>query len=149
MEKYVIEIWKQTVAVQMHFNEIGMKIRNMAITLLTAIWAVAIFQYDEGEHYSLLCTSLTLSQIFVGVGILSWVAFGYMDIFWYHRLLIGAVKHGMEIEERNKKYYPDLGLALRITKESKFRGVDSFEKLYIYYGSLLVIQVGAFFLIDK
>ena len=36
-KKLLLEVWKQCVDVQMHFNDMEMKIRSLAVTVITAI----------------------------------------------------------------------------------------------------------------
>ena len=42
-QQILIEAWKQTIAVQMHFNDIAMKIRAFALTLVAAILTAQSF----------------------------------------------------------------------------------------------------------
>ena len=88
----LIEVWKQTIQVQQHFNDIELRIRNYAITLLGAVFGVAAYAFKEhaptGVIIGLLLGGLILSY-----------AFYFMDRHWYHRLLIGSVKHGLFIEK--------------------------------------------------
>ena len=45
--KQVIDVWKTVVGVQMHFNEIGMRIRGLFVTILLALFASIGFLLDK------------------------------------------------------------------------------------------------------
>jgi hypothetical protein len=45
--KQVIEVWKTVVDVQQHFNDIGMRIRSMFVTILLALFASVGFLWDK------------------------------------------------------------------------------------------------------
>lgn len=64
-----------------------------------------------------------------------------MDRYWYHNLLVGAVKQASLIEKKYAKDFPEMGLGLAISKESphtlfwKWK-VHSKQKFAIFYGLL-------------
>jgi hypothetical protein len=49
-----LEMWKQTVQVQMHFNDIEMKVRTAAITVLTFVLGGASLALREGTRVELI-----------------------------------------------------------------------------------------------
>ncbi len=84
-EKQVtLEAWKQAVAAQMHFNEMAMKLRAIALTLVAALITAEGLKDTGG-------TALAAALVV-------WLAFYFMDRFWYHCLLIGAVLYGRALE---------------------------------------------------
>src|SRR5947207_3204845 len=93
-----------------------------------------------------------------------------MDRHWYHKLLIGAVNHGLFIERRYREHIPELGLANAIGPASptvlnfgltqKSRAsfalqwkIRSSTKLNLFYGVgivlLIVAAVGSFWIVGK
>jgi phosphoglycolate phosphatase-like HAD superfamily hydrolase len=155
----VVESWKQTVEVQQHFNDLELRIRNFAITILFA--SVGGAGFAAKEHLgmatlnvpswvfgmlvavvflglSALTTmkdvrwwsralaaaagilsafvhhvwtfSLTLPSLLLLGGLVGWGLCYFMDRFWYHRLLLGAVKQGQYIERRFRDVLPEIGL---------------------------------------
>jgi len=140
-KELLIEAWKQTINVQIHFNDIEMKIRNIAISVLTATWVAAFYNYGKGPAIQVCCFHLTLSQILCFVGLVAWISFYLMDALWYHRLLLGAVLHGMDMEKKYAMKYPELMLSTRITKESMFGHVRSSGKINLFYGLLAIVQI--------
>ena len=91
-DQLILEAWKQTIAVQQHFNDIELRIRNYAITLLGALFGVAAYAFKEHASWIIV-------EALLGASLILCYAFYFMDRHWYHRLLIGAVRHGVSIED--------------------------------------------------
>jgi phosphoglycolate phosphatase-like HAD superfamily hydrolase len=91
----VISIWEKVIDVQQHFNDIELKIRNLALTVFTFI--IGGIGFLEKENIKLMINGYTIqaSAALAFIGIFIIYAFLFMDRFWYHKLLLGAVKHGM------------------------------------------------------
>ena len=53
-------------------------------------------------------------------GIFVTYLFYFIDRYWYHRLLVGSVKHAIEIEKKYSKELPELALSDAIGKESPY-----------------------------
>src|SRR5947207_128781 len=102
-KKVIIEAWKQTVAVQMHFNDLALRIRSFALTIVAAILAAS----GLGQGCA--------NALVLAAPLVIWPAFYLMDRFWYHPLLVGAVFHGMAIEAQAK----DLGFTLSVKDSHK------------------------------
>ena len=126
--KEVVEIWKTVIGVQMHFNDISMRIRSMFVTILLALFASLGFLLDKklglqvGNYY------VQFATILPAFGILGTYLFYFIDRYWYHRLLVGSVKQGLFIENKYKVELPELSLTDAIGKESPYepRGVARF-----------------------
>lgn len=145
-EKLVVGIWSKTIDVQQHFNDLELRIRNYAVTLLVAILGASAFALKEDLRLGVGGWNLSLAAALLSAGAFGWLAFYLMDRFWYHRLLYGAVKHGLSIEKRWGKELPDLGLTETIGDESpvsifgkRFRSTDRID---IFYGIVLAAFVG-------
>lgn len=114
-----LELWKQTVTVQQHFNDLEWRIRGLALTALTfALGAAAVAAKDGtrvGGGAFLLATALLI------VGLVLWCAFWIVDQVWYHPLLIGSVRHGEALETELRAYAPAAGLTGTITRSSPWR----------------------------
>ncbi|KAA5599173.1 hypothetical protein [Blastochloris sulfoviridis] len=133
--KEVIEIWKAVIDVQKHFNDIEMRIRGLFITIVLAIAAAQGFliENDISFNYSQLKIK---SVIFAPIlGIIASFLFYLMDRYWYHRLLVGAVKHAIEIEKRFGDTLPELCLTKAIGGESpvevRGRFMRAFARLFV------------------
>ena len=132
--KLGLETWKTAVQVQQHFNTIEMQIRSLAVTVLTAtIAAAAVIQS---------------TRVVLFGGLLAWVAFYFMDRWWYHRLLQGSVAKGLEIEAFLKRagYDEDVvGLTTSVSSKSPFKlfkfEVHSWTKIDLFYVLIAIVQV--------
>ncbi len=144
----VIEVWKKTIDVQQHFNDIEIKIRNFAITVLIAAMGAAGFALREKLGVSIVGIKVPLGSILMLAGVLGLIPLWFMDRHWYHRLLYGAVKHASSIEERHKRHFPEMGLSQKIKDESPVRlwrwNLHSTRKLDMFYCIIaLLLIVGA------
>ncbi len=92
-----LEMWKKTIDVQMHFNELEMKIRNFAVLLISAFIGGAGLALKEGMTVDSLNVSLA-SVLLYSAAFLT-IVFYLADRFWYHPLLLGSVIHGMAVEK--------------------------------------------------
>ena len=141
----VVEAWKQTVSVQMHFNEICMTLRNIAITLIAAVIGLAGYSTKEGIYLDIRGYQVPVGTVVALGGLVGWVAFYSMDRHWYHVFLRSAGIHASRIEERWKKQLPELMLSSQISEDSKrvVLGVQfhSNRRLNWFYAAGTVILV--------
>lgn len=118
----LIDVWKQTIEVQQHFNDIVLRIRNLALTLLLAVFGAAALALREDIHILIRGVQLSLATAVLAVGLVGWLAFYFIDRFWYHKLLVGAVIHGEALEHiwgHQLLGTGFLGLTGTITRESR------------------------------
>lgn len=133
----VISIWTKTVQTQEHFNEIGMKVRTMYATVLAGIISLyGIFVENSSDIRIGKFTIDAIVPICIAVIVAS-TLFYFVDRYWYHRLLMGAVKQGAFIEERWKEHLPELGMGAKISAESP---VDLNDKKIIKAVAKLVVK---------
>jgi hypothetical protein len=104
--KLLLEAWKKTVDVQQHFNDIEMRVRNLALTILGAVVAFAKVLDLRGEGAAAI---MPQGFLFLALTVLVG-AFWFMDKHWYHRLLMGSVLEGAALE----KSLADLGLPITL-----------------------------------
>jgi hypothetical protein len=156
---HYVDMWKKSVDVQQHFNDIEWRIRGLALTVATfAIGAAGVAAKDGTK-----VAGVSLGTLVVLVGLILWYAFYFVDRVWYHPLLQAAVDHGMQIEAEIKKYLPRAGMTSTIKARSPqsvgkiLRFVSrkptmySKDKLNWFYGvgaaafliSALALQIGA------
>ena len=137
----VLDLWRTTIDVQQHFNDLEMRIRNYAVTLLVGVLGATAFAIKESLTFSMFGLNFPVATGVLGAGLIGWLSFYCMDRLWYHRLLYGAVKHGTFIETRLRRVLPEICLTEAIGKESplKWRGVTirSTRKLDLFY--LLIV----------
>lgn len=133
-----IDIWKKTVDVQQHFNDIELRIRNYALTILAAVLAFAAYTLKENDQVHMFGREWPVAALVLGCSVALWLGFYFMDRFWYHRLLYGAVDQGRFIEKRWGRYLPELALTDAIGRHSPLRlfrvEVHTPRKIDIFYG---------------
>lgn len=145
-----LEAWKTTVGVQEHFNTIEMQIRNLAVTVLTAAIAAAAIVSGRAVNAAdqpLLGGGLSAADAIIAGALLAWVAFYFMDRWWYHRLLKAAVKKGEALEKlvADTEFGDVLGLAGGISEASPLKflkwKIHSEQKIDIFYALVAVVLV--------
>jgi len=151
----LIDIWKASVEVQQHFNDLELRIRNFAVTLLVGILGATAFALKEHYIVSVLNFKLSLAVAVCIAGIPGWLGFYFMDRHWYHRLLIGSVKQTVHIEDYLRSSVPEVGLSKAIGKESPTAWgpfeIHSSEKIDLFYSvglAILTVLAGALLLIE-
>jgi hypothetical protein len=87
-----IEIWKKIIEVQMHFNDIEMRIRSIFITLVLALCASVGFLTDKKPAVTIGSLTVFFVTFVPLLGVVATYLFYFIDRHWYHRLLVGAVK---------------------------------------------------------
>lgn len=120
-EKHIahyLDMWKQTITVQQHFNDIEWRIRGLALTALTFALGAAAVAAKDRIVVNIFGSSWQLSSFVCVLGLFLWGAFYFVDRVWYHRLLIGSVRHGTELENALKEHLPLAGLTKRISENS-------------------------------
>lgn len=116
--KNSIEIWKKTVDVQQHFNDLEMRIRNFAITIIGVLIAAVGFTYQQGLENTLFGFHFAAGLGLIVAAAVVWLGFFLMDRYWYHILLKGAVKHAGKIEDQLKDRLPGITLGKTISEVS-------------------------------
>ncbi len=140
-KKLLLEVWKQCVDVQMHFNDMEMKIRSLAVTVITAISGAIGYLLKENLQSQIEENSQNhFWVIYLFVGAAAWICFYLMDRFMYHKLLIGAVKAGIETENELKNLGINVALGTQIKEASPIKNMlcgplemHSNQKLDFFY----------------
>jgi FMN phosphatase YigB (HAD superfamily) len=109
--KQIIDVWRTIVGVQQHFNDIEMRIRAMFVTIILALFAALGFLLDKKVSVPIGSFDVQFSIILLLVGAFGTYLFYFMNRYWYHRLLVGAVKHGINIEKKYREEIPELSLS--------------------------------------
>ncbi|MBI4589937.1 MAG: HAD family hydrolase [Candidatus Rokubacteria bacterium] len=143
----IIDVWKKVVDVQQHFNDLELRVRNLALTGLVALVGFAGFVLRERVGLVAFGIAVPLASLVLLAGLPIIFAFWLMDRFWYHRLLYGAVTHGREIEQRARLVLPELGLTDAIGRASPIRvwrwELRSPRRIDLFYAALALTLVVA------
>lgn len=147
-----IEIWKKIIDVQQHFNDIELRIRNFALVVTGAFLGLGGYAIKDGGVISVLGTEISIAGLVVFSAIVPLSAFYFMDRLWYHRLLDGSVKAGIEAENALKDFGYKVDLGSKISEYSPFtlwltnaRKIHSKTKMDIFYlmlvAALLIVAL--------
>jgi hypothetical protein len=154
--KLEVEIWGKIVDAQQHFNDLGLRIRSMAIPVLVGAIGFAGYVVKEQANYF-------FALVIIVAGIVGWGAFFMMDRYWYHNLLRAAATHAGQVEERLLPLLPSIGLSSAITRDSRTATVprwlffgaeitfDSRRRLERFYrlGFWLLVLVGVVLMVSR
>jgi FMN phosphatase YigB (HAD superfamily) len=150
-----IDCWKKTVDVQQHFNDLELRIRNFAVTLLTAIVGLSAFALKENLFLTLFGRDFSIASVLLLIGAGAWCAFWSMEQHWYHRYLKGAVNHGTFIEKKWAGSLPEMGLGGAISLASRAPQKESppagkvkllFRKVYAAFTGSSASRLRTFYL---
>jgi phosphoglycolate phosphatase-like HAD superfamily hydrolase len=113
-----MELWKKSVEVQMHFNDIGWRIRALALTALTFVLGATGLVYANTSTIEIGVWHFSVAAVVPVLGLLIWWAFWFMDAKWFHRLLIGSVLDGARLEAILNGHWIEANLGGAISKAS-------------------------------
>ena len=133
-----LEVWKKVIDVQQHFNTIEMQIRNFAVTILAGIIAAAGLALRDPKTIIIFNKPISSASAILVAGVIVLFSFYFMDRFWYHRLLQGAVIRGEKLETELEKVLPEIALSKTIRKESPVFRIRSKHKIDIFYGIIIL-----------
>jgi len=140
-----MKIWKESISVQMHFNQLIMRNR---VTLSTFIYAAlgATLTFLRWEHtfFEAREFSLYISDFIIIITIVILSSYFWIDLNYYYNLLLGAVKFTEKMDKKHK----GLGLTSSITKaigheKAKF----TLRIYYLIIAISLIIIIGAKYMI--
>lgn len=116
-----LQLWQEAIQVQMHFNDIGWRIRALALTVLTFTLGAIGYAYINlaPAHIWAWEVSPAILLPFVGAGL--WCAFWFADRGWFHKLLVGSVKEGAAQEKILNAQGIPTNLGRQITEASPIR----------------------------
>jgi hypothetical protein len=155
-EKLIVDIWKQAVDTQKHFNDMCVKSRQLGLTFVAAALGAALYLFIRAaptESGGLIGRSLyAYSVSFCGREIVLHVSLAIviaaaatvyavrlLDIDIYHRMLRGAVTFGEDLEEKHIRKLVELKKGMTQTISHYSRHSDAEAKAtpdgsYNYFG---------------
>lgn len=147
--KIRVGVWEKVIDVQMHFNDLCLKIRSFAVSILGVLLGSAAIAYRFAGHVEVLSMRMPTAIIFILISMVAWFAFYVMDRYWYHELLKGAVHHARKIEAELVLEIPDIELSRSIREQShKSLRVDASTKLHFFYWAIFLVQVVALYFLS-
>jgi hypothetical protein len=134
-----IEIWKKIVDVQQHFNDLELRIRNFALIVTGAFLGLGGYAIKDAGIIDAFGLSVSVAGLVVFSAIFPLFAFYFMDRLWYHRLLDGSVRAGIDAESALKELGYKVDLGSKITECSPFtlwltkKKIHSKTKMDMFY----------------
>jgi hypothetical protein len=144
-----IEVWKTTVGTQQHFNDLELRIRNLAITVLGAILSGAALTLKDRVSVGIYGRPVLVAVPLVMVGMMIWLVFYGVDRYWYHPLLIGSVVFGLDTERRLRQLGVHVALTQTIGdfsplrfKKTQIPSPNKMDWFYFLVVSTLLLLIG-------
>lgn len=143
----VFALWKEYEKIAMHFNGLLIRLRTQALAgvaaLATVVGIFTKFGTDQLQGAWEIATGI------FGALCLFWIAIWFLDIFYYNRLLTGAVAALLELEKKSETdhYVSCINMSTRIEQAVETILPNSkplCERLFILRG-VLVFYVVVFF----
>ncbi|MCT7567822.1 HAD family hydrolase [Aliarcobacter butzleri] len=154
--EHLIKIWDRTIDVQKHFNDIELRIRQLAITVSGLLLGgiITVTKLNGAADNNLISVGFLITAVI-------WLIFYFVDRFWYHPLLKGSVYAGLELEKKisyqldikgltnsigekspvnnrlNIKFFKDIPILDIFSKEK----LHSDDKMDIFYISIIIILI--------
>jgi len=116
---HLVEYWKQTTLVQQHFNDISMKVRNFAIVIFSGFLTGVGLSIHSGIFVEFFEIRFSAGIIFAVAGMFVTQLIHFMDTYWYHVFLKGAVGTTMKVEAEINQILNIEELASDISSHSK------------------------------
>ena len=130
-------LWAKYEDIAMHFNDLLMRLRSQGLAGIAAI-STLVGIFTKGGASDLQSDWLAATFVFFALA-LFWIAIFCLDLFYYNKLLIGAVGALLDLEEKSKHSgFDGLNMSTRIAAEFKVRSrLASFGGVLAFYGIVL------------
>lgn len=138
-------LWAKYEDIAMHFNDLLMRLRTQALAGIAAI-STLVGIFTKADPTALQSDWLIATGIFSALAVF-WLAIFCLDLFYYNRLLVGAVTalKGLESEARLGRF-TGIKMSTEIIAEfgNKMPSAQwSFLGVYAFYGIVFTVIVAA------
>jgi len=97
----LFEVWKEYESVAMHFNELLIRLRTQSVAAVATVVTLAgVLLKGESVSYELRWGTLAVVSLVLCA---LWIAVWILDFTYYNRLLLGAVRTLLKIEEASRE----------------------------------------------
>lgn len=125
LSHYVKE-WEVCINTQMHFNDVIIKFRSIVLSVF-----IASIGFIYGISEKLQFTDSTKIKWF-GLAMVFWLSCFILDYFYYHKLLLGAVKHAEKFD--NNEVFQKIGLVgMTKTISLKITALRTQMTIWLFY----------------
>jgi hypothetical protein len=142
-------LWEKYEDIAMHFNDLLMRLRSQSLAGIAAV-STLVGIFTKTGTVGAKVEWMAATAIFVAM-FLFWIAIFCLYLFYYNRLLIGAVSAVIDLESKAASGAPiSINISTLIEAEFKspaLRGkMSSFTGVLLFYAIvLIVIMAGAIF----
>ncbi|HEY3176313.1 MAG TPA: hypothetical protein VGK94_11220 [Candidatus Polarisedimenticolia bacterium] len=135
----LLEQWKTTINAQMHFNDMLMRARSLAATVVIGVFGAAAALV--GQYPTRLITvcrwSVHISAVVIAFGLVLLLCVFLLDYLYYYRLLLAAVERGEVIERElsrlvSAETVPSFSLSLYLSQRVSRHHAEAV--LMFFYG---------------
>jgi hypothetical protein len=157
-EQLIVTTYTKVIDVQMHFNEMVMRVRNLAVTLILAVFGAAAYSM-QNPYFIHIFGEVHIAALIIAFGLAAWASLWVMDLWHFHLLLRGAVKFSTDIEDAYKDdalLGKILGMTKAISRSSrhwfgceKLLGfkVTAAGKLHVFYAIVMLVGIVYFLVV--
>ncbi len=144
--------WKQVTDMQMHFNDMIIRMRTLAVSVVISVFGAAGFAIGQFEDRFIRIAGeeVHVAAIVIAFGLVLWLTIFTIDYGYYYKLLIGAVRRGWQIDDafRTVKLFDGVHLfgAARVISEAIGPTGASKYFVWVFYG--LVYLTGLIYLLS-
>lgn len=148
----LLEEWKQVSEMQMHFNDMIIRMRTLAVSVVISVFGAAGFAIGQFEDrfVPVAGEEVHVAAIVIAFGLILWLTIFAIDYGYYYKLLIGAVRRGWQIDDafRTVKLFDGVHLfgAARLISEAVGPTGASKYFVWVFYG--LVYFTGLAYLLS-
>ena len=136
---------------QQHFNDLELRVRNFALIVTGAFLGLGGYAIKDAGMINAFGVAVSVAGLVVFSAIFPLFAFYFMDRLWYHRLLDGSVKAGIDAESALKQLGYKVDLGSKISEYSPFtfwltkKKIHSKTKMDMFYlmlvAALLIVAL--------
>ncbi|OGO08870.1 MAG: hypothetical protein A2Y61_06165 [Chloroflexi bacterium RBG_13_60_13] len=120
----LLEEWKQVTGMQMHFNDMIIRMRTLAVSVVISVFGAAGFAIGQFEDrfVHIAGEDVHVAAIVIAFGLVLWLTIFIIDYGYYYKLLVGSVRRGWQIDDafRTVKLFDGMHLfgAARLISEA-------------------------------
>ncbi|QSR20991.1 hypothetical protein [Hyphomonas sp. KY3] len=98
----LVDLWKQSISTQMHFNDLCVRSRQLGLTFVVAALGlnVVLLSNFEDARLNIACLSIHISAAIMFIAAIAVVAVWRLDLGVYHKMLRGSVAFVEDLDEK-------------------------------------------------
>lgn len=97
----LVDVWKQAISTQMHFNDLCVRSRQLGLTFVVAALGlnVVLLSNFEDARLAIACLSIHISAAIMFIAAIAVIAVWHLDLGVYHKTLRGSVAFAEELDK--------------------------------------------------